>query len=78
MSPRDHFTNAVVAIDVSLSVRAGLGAVGFPVKIGEAIFALSPIAEVTNAVVAIDVSLSHTTRVGAFGSPVNIGLASVA
>ena len=46
------FTNAVVAIEVSLSPLAGVGPVGSPVRTGEAILALRLSAVVTNAVVA--------------------------
>src|SRR5262245_9895229 len=66
-------TKAVVAIDVSLSPAAGVGACGSPVNVGDARLALVPIAVCTNAVVAMDVSLSPAVGVGAFGSPVKVG-----
>jgi hypothetical protein len=46
------FTNAVVARVVPLSEEIGVGAVGVPVREGEAMLALRLSAVVTNAVVA--------------------------
>ena len=69
-------TKAVVAIDVSLSAVAGVGAVGLPVKVGEASVAY-PCA-LTKAVVAMLVSLSAVAGVGAVGLPVKVGEAMFA
>jgi hypothetical protein len=62
-----------------LVARAAVGAVGIPVRDGEAIFALRASAVVTNAVVAIAVVLlpavcvTPIVPVGRVGVPVNTG-----
>ena len=74
-------TKAVVAMVVSLSPAAGVGARGFPVNNGDAIGARTDIDEFTidcalvctKAVVAICVVLVPNDAVGATGVPVNTG-----
>jgi hypothetical protein len=65
-----------VAIEVSLSAVAGVGACGSPVKTGEARFALSAPSAATKAVVASWVVLVPGVAVGAVGVPVRAGEAS--
>jgi hypothetical protein len=70
-------TKAVVASCVVFVVTSAVGAVGVPVRAGEASgarFAVSlAISALTNAVVAICVVLVPTDAVGASGVPVNVG-----
>lgn len=66
-------TKAVVARLVSLSPELGVGAVGLPVKTGDARSALSAPRAATKAVVAMLVSLSPGVGVGAVGLPVKTG-----
>jgi hypothetical protein len=73
------FTKAVVASCVLLSVGNGVGALGTPVKVGDAtgdagaVGTAAATAVVTNDVVAMLVSLSPIAGVGARGSPRNDG-----
>jgi hypothetical protein len=63
-------------MEVSLSAVDGVGALGSPVKVGEARVAYAwPL---TNAVVAIWVVFVATPAVGATGVPVKVGEARVA
>jgi hypothetical protein len=71
-------TKAVVAIEVSLSPGAAVGALGSPVNVGEAKLAFNAISPCTKAVVAIEVSLSAAAGVGAVGLPVSAGEAKLA
>ena len=66
-------TNAVVAIDVSLSPALGVGAFGSPVNVGDASGALAASSVCTYAVVAICVVFVPPAAVGAAGVPVNVG-----
>jgi hypothetical protein len=71
-------TKAVVAIWVVFVPAVAVGAVGVPVKAGEARFALRLSAVVTKAVVAICVVDVPAVAVGAAGVPVKVGLARLA
>ena len=66
-------TYAVVAIVVVLSDVAGVGALGVPVKVGEAIRAYEAKLLLTYAVLAIVVVLSDVAGVGTLGVPVKVG-----
>src|SRR5262245_3699463 len=73
-------TNAVVAIEVSLSPAVGVGAAGLPVNVGDAMLALPATPDatsvITNDVVAIRLVLSPGDGTVVVGEPVNAGLAS--
>jgi hypothetical protein len=86
LETKTPFTKAVVANVVELSVDAAVGAIGVPVKLGEAneafelialstydLVALAAMLPFTNAVVAMTVELSVDVAVGATGDPVNVG-----
>ena len=67
------FTNAVVASCVVFVPAVAVGAVGTPVKAGDARFAFVDAAVVTNAVVASCVVFVPAVAVGALGTPVKVG-----
>jgi hypothetical protein len=73
---------AVVATCVLLVLADAVGAVGVPVRAGEARGALAvipaTIAACVNAVVAICVLLAEEAAVGAAGVPVSVGLLKLA